>query len=266
MSGAGPHFQLELQDLLDNRLAEPQRSAVVAHVAGCAQCRSELDALKTARDGVRALPNEAAPHDLRARVLAALDAVDRERSAPPSRARASRRARIAVSGVILAAAAILFFFVRRPSSYVEPATIAADFVEYETGALDLEIRASLPAAVEGYFRRRGIAFPTRVFDLGMMGFHVVGGAILGAPARGRALFVYRGPDNVEIVCQMYVGSVASLPPASEVREHNGITFHVYRDGNLTIVFWQEGDVICVLTSDAKPETVIDLAFAKAVKI
>lgn len=33
-----------------------------------------------------------------------------------------------------------------------------------------------------------------------------------------------------------------------------------------LVFWQEGDVICVLASDARPEDVIALAFAKAVRV
>jgi hypothetical protein len=32
------------------------------------------------------------------------------------------------------------------------------------------------------------------------------------------------------------------------------------------VFWQEGDVVCVLSSDAPSEAVIQLAFAKAVKV
>jgi hypothetical protein len=33
-----------------------------------------------------------------------------------------------------------------------------------------------------------------------------------------------------------------------------------------MVFWQEGDVICVLTSDLGSEEVIQLAFAKAIKV
>jgi hypothetical protein len=32
------------------------------------------------------------------------------------------------------------------------------------------------------------------------------------------------------------------------RENNGIRFRVYRDGNHTLVFWDEGAVICVLVS------------------
>jgi hypothetical protein len=64
---------------------------------------------------------------------------------------------------------------------------------------------------------------------------------------------------------MYEGRFAELPPADEVRRHDGMTFQVYRAGRLTLVFWQEGDMVCVLASDAESEEVIQLAYAKAVK-
>jgi hypothetical protein len=41
---------------------------------------------------------------------------------------------------------------------------------------------------------------------------------------------------------------------------------VYERDGRTMVFWEEGDVVCVLTSDAPAQAVIDLSFAKAVKI
>ncbi len=265
MSDVNVHVDLELQDLLDDRLPEPRRAAVAAHVAACPQCRGEFEALKFARDAMRALPNESTPGDLRTRVFSGLDAADRERQPRPRALPSRMTRRVAVAG-LLATAAIVFFVVRRTPASVEPRQIADDFVAYRDGNLALEVRTAEPVAVEAYFRSREIAFPTRVFDLGMMGYQVVGGAVHEPGQRPRALFVYRGTDDAELVCQMYIGDVSNLPPAPEVREHGGIAFHVYRAGNLTMVFWQEGDVICVLTSDARPETVIDLAFAKAIKV
>jgi len=271
MSDVNGHVDLELQDLLDDRLAEPRRTAVAQHAAACARCRAELEALKGARDAMRGLPNESAPADVRARVIAGLDAIDkgarREQAATRHRPRAARKV---AGALILAAAAVALFFVKRPPPSAElpltPSEIAADFSAYATGGLALDVRTTEPAAVEAYFRQRGIGFPTRVFDLGMMGYSVVGGTVRGAQARARALFVYRGSDGSELACQMYVGRVSQLPPATEVRQHNGIEFHIYRAGSVTLVYWQEGDVICVLASDARPESVIDLAMAKAVKV
>ena len=37
-------------------------------------------------------------------------------------------------------------------------------------------------------------------------------------------------------------------------------------GALTLVLWQEGGVVCVLATDAESEAVIQLAYAKAVKV
>ena len=51
-----------------------------------------------------------------------------------------------------------------------------------------------------------------------------------------------------------------------LRENKGIRFYIYRVNGLTAAFWQEGAVTCVLTSDIASEEVIQLAFAKAVKV
>ena len=66
-----------------------------------------------------------------------------------------------------------------------------------------------------------------------------------------------------MLCEMFAGKMTDLPATTEVREHNGIRFQLYHTDNLTAVFWPEGAVICVLISDAPPEQVTQLAFAKA---
>jgi hypothetical protein len=63
---------------------------------------------------------------------------------------------------------------------------------------------------------------------------------------------------------MFEGSARDLPPGADMRRHGGISFFVYRRDTRTLVFWPEGEVLCVLTSDADAEEVIALAFAKAV--
>jgi hypothetical protein len=76
----------------------------------------------------------------------------------------------------------------------------------------------------------------------------------------------RSGNLVDVVAGVYEGRLAELPRPDAVREHNGITFHVYPAGGLTLVFWHEGAVVCVLASDAESEAVIQLAYAKAVKV
>jgi hypothetical protein len=144
--------------------------------------------------------------------------------------------------------------------------VASDFTAYSSGALDLDLRSSDGEAVESLFAAGGIEFRTRVFDLGMMQYQLAGGRIHRLRNRPSALFAYRGPEGRDLVCQMYEGQLGELPRPDEVRVHDGITLQVYRAGRLTLVFWQEGAVVCVLASDAEFEAVIQLAYAKAVKV
>jgi hypothetical protein len=65
---------------------------------------------------------------------------------------------------------------------------------------------------------------------------------------------------------MYEGSVSDLPDPIERRTNDSIDFYLHREGELTLVFWQEGGVVCVLVGDGDPEAVLGLAFAKAVRV
>lgn len=146
------------------------------------------------------------------------------------------------------------------------AAVAADFGRVQDGSLPLGHEDAGPAQLESHFAQQGIEFETRVFDLAMMDYHLAGGGVQDLEGRPSALFAYRGPDGVLMVCRMYLGNVEELPAPSRTLEHDGITFHVYERDGRTLVFWEEGDVVCVLTSDAPAQAVIDLSFAKAVKV
>ena len=62
---------------------------------------------------------------------------------------------------------------------------------------------------------------------------------------------------------MFEGRLADLPPPADVREQNGFPFQFYTRGVITVVFWQEGDLLCVLASELPAAEVIALAQAKA---
>jgi len=255
------HLGATLQDFLDERLDPARAAEVRTHLAGCAQCRNELESLRWVRDvALKQLPVEDVPPALAARVAAALDAADKQ----PVRRRWGRRA---AAGALLAVAAVVLLLLVTPSGTGDtfPAAVARDFTAYRDGTLPLTLRTSDGAAIERLFVAGGLRFASRVFDLGMMQYQLVGGRVHRVRGSPSALFVYRGPDGRDLVCQMYEGRLADLPRSDDVREHNGVTFRVYRAGTVTLVFWREGAVICVLASDADAEAVIQLAYAKAVK-
>jgi anti-sigma factor RsiW len=268
MTDAANHLGLTLQEFLDDRLDAARQAEVRAHLRDCAQCRRELEALRWVRDtALKRLPAEAVPPTLASRVASALDEADRQAQPAARSTIAPRWRKWAGPGIaaLLAAAAVVLLVLYLSRTDL-PNAVARDFAEYSSGKLALDLRSSSGEAVESLFAARGIDFRTRVFDLGMMQYELVGGRIHRLGNHVSALFTYRGPEGRELVCQMYEGRLASLPQPDDVHNHNGIKFQVYRVGKLTLVFWQEGAVVCVLASDAESESVIQLAYAKAVKV
>ena len=101
-------------------------------------------------------------------------------------------------------------------------------------------------------------------DYGLLGarVHRLGG-------RSSALFICRSSSGRLSICQMIQGSLKELPRQgrSRLRRNEGIEFVVYsQPGGLTLVYWQEGDLLCGMTSDVDSEETIRLAFSKAVKV
>ena len=62
---------------------------------------------------------------------------------------------------------------------------------------------------------------------------------------------------------MYEGRLAELPAADETHREKGFDFHVYTREGVTLVFWQEGELVCVLAADLPAAEVLALAVAKA---
>jgi anti-sigma factor RsiW len=262
----GQHPREALQDLLDGRLDGQARGDVVAHIASCSACASELEILRWTRStAATAFAAGPVPESLERSIQAALD-----REEHPSRPKRDswltriRRPALAFAVLTLVVLAVGIVLMSRRGDV--PARVASDYAAYRTGAIDLDLKTADVVELERFFAQKGIAFQTRVLDLGMMAHRLVGGRVHRIRSLQSVLFVYAGPAGQVLVCQMYKGSVADLPAAEKIRQHGGIEFHAYvRDGT-TLVFWQEGAVVCVLAGDGATEEVLKLAFAKAMKV
>lgn len=262
-----------LQDALDGRLDAEARAALDAHLATCAQCRRELDALGWTKAQLAAASRvQDVPEDLDAQIRRALDVEDRAARSQGSTGGGTDRRAPRVSrwiGWAAAAAAIvvvIWIGGRRIVGETPPEEASAMFRAFVTGSLPLGIETADPKALEAQLNTAGLGFQARVFDFGMMNYRLAGGGVHRLAGRRSALFAYRGPDARALVCQMYEGSVQDLPAPTQRRVNDGIEFSVYREGELTIVFWQEGQIVCVLVADGDPEAAVKLAFAKAVRI
>jgi len=256
MNDVRNHLDVEIQDLLDGRLNAAELRRVELHLADCERCRAVRDALGRVRRSVRGLPPAAGLDVLKREIVERLEG-------EPPRIRRLRRFGVAA---LLAAAAILAVVLLLASRRKDlPAAAASDFDQYTSRAFSLELATGHPELLEGYFSQRGVKFPTRVFDLSMMGYRLIGGRVHRLAGRTSALFVYRGPNDRTLLCEMFEGLASELPAGAERRVHNGIPFFLYRRSGRTEVFWPEGRILCVLVSDMNAEEVVQLAFAKAVK-
>ena len=262
-----------LQDALDGRLDAEALAALDEHLATCAQCRRELDALRWTKAQLAASRTVLdVPDDVTARLRRALDDEDRgtrsRGSSPASVDRQAPRVWRWIAGAAAAAAIIAVIWIggRRIVGETPPAEAAAAFRGFVSGEIPLSIETPDPKSLEIQLNAAGLGFQSRVFDFGMMNYRLTGGGVHRLAGRRSAAFVYRGPDSRALVCQMYEGSVRDLPSPAQRRTNEGIEFSVYREGDLTIVFWQEGPIVCVLVADGDPEAAVKLAFAKAVKV
>ena len=286
------HPTAELHDLADGRLERDARVRVEGHVRECAGCRRNWEAIIAVKQAVARLPQVAMPLGFDATIAAALDAAESsEKSAtalgvgdPPGQTTANTAAEgirsvrlvnaasatsrsswarwvtpVGVAATIILVAT-LFWWTRSANL---PRGAAAAVADYTAGQLEMASVESDAARLNRYFAER-VSFPVRVFDLGMMGYTLVGGRVHTVGSHESALWVYRGSSG-SLICQMYTGSTTELPAAPETRTANGFTFLVYHEGGGTQVFWQEGTVVCVLASTLPSEDVIQLAIAKAMK-
>ena len=259
------HFKDELQDWLDGRLDAPTCDLVEQHVETCAECRREYEAMAWTKQSVaKHFPAAAAPAALRTSILQAIhnDTVPADaETAQPSFWRRQGRPILAAAALLMIVALLAFLWSNRRADVL--AEVAQDFKAYQAQELALELNTADVKKMESYFAAHGVAFNTRVFDLGMMQYQLVGGRVQKPGRAPRAMFVYQGPTKQKLVCQMFAGRVSDLPKGATLRENKGLTFHTYQRDGLTAVFWPEGTVICVLVSDLEPEQVVQLAFAKA---
>jgi len=253
------HPDLELQDLVDGRIDAAGRQRLQAHLDTCDCCRAELELLRRARHFARQLPRVDAPPELVQAIAADLA---RAKRAERERTQKSEQRRWFVYGI--AAAAILLIVAYIGERADVPASAIREAAASTGAASTLEFATSDPANLERLFADR-LPFRTRVFDLTMMKYQLAGGRTGQIASHPAAIYTYAGSDGQQLTCAMYVGTLEELPEPDARRDHNGISFLIFKRSAATAVFWVEGNLVCVAVSDMPTDDVVALAFAKAIK-
>lgn len=266
---AAIHPDEQLVDFIDGRLDTAAHDAVGAHLETCAECRAIHRELVAGRDMAATLRADAPlPADLLASIARQLDAEPpvaspAAPSVPARQVSVSPAWRVALGALAAAALVALYLQIGAVEPGLDlPAQAARDVAAVGSRTLPLTSTTSDAAALERYFAETP-GPRVRVIDLAMMQILLEGGVRHTLGGRPSALYAYRTPSGARLVCQMYEGRLTDLPPPADVRESNGFRFHVYTRDGITLVFWQEGELVCVLASELPAEEVIALAQAKA---
>ena len=250
------HYSDESQLLLDGRLDDATKAVVEAHLTACTLCFDEYTRLQSVRRTLRVLPRSGPPAQLWSQVQRVLDA---------EQAALRIRRGWQVAAALLVGLLIVWLSFNRPRTPDVMNDVVAAAVNIATPTLPLTLVTGDPAALEQHFRDSGLSFRTRVLDLRMMRYELLGGRRHQVDGHPSALFVYRGPAGEQVICQMFVGEILRFAAGAAVRQSGGMKFYIQRRGNITAVFWSEANVVCVLASTADSDSVIALAMAKAMK-
>jgi len=255
----------EIQDALDARLSLQRQAELDAHFSGCAECRATWNALAWAKEQASQATGLEPPEGLAGRISHALDEEDARIAAagtPRSRRLGIRPLWIAAG---LAAALLVALVLTRRMEVEIPGSVTSDYLAFRSGTLALDLRTADARVLEAHFARSGLPFRARVLDLEMMKYRLVGGKVHRVGGRPSALMVYQRDDGHVLLCQMYLGSLSELPAGGQPHEHDGIPFLAYQREGLTLAFWPEADVLCVLTGEGGTAVILPLAFGKAMK-
>ena len=236
---------------VDGLLAPEEEALMGAHVSGCPACTRLIEGARRfaqslhARNLVRPTPPE-----VRARVLASLDAQDRALgwSAQLRQwwARPLYRAALAgVLGVLVIAVAlpiVLRFGAQRRDGVLNE--VLANYRAAQTQVIKLQVQTDKPKVLELYFAQKGIQLPTRtVIDLRALGFKLVGGSVVPLGSATSAMMLYQG-ERGWLLCHRFRAADLQLPPDGEVVDKD--TY--YTVGDLSVCAYRDGDAVCLMAS------------------
>ena len=212
---------------LDGELDPRSSLELEAHLRDCAACRVELDDLRTLQESVRTRLTRFAPSPaLEARLARAL----REPRRP-------RRVWLAGAGATLAAAVLVFFFLRLGSG--SDRRLGDEIVDAHTRSLLVDhvtdVQSSDQHTVKPWFNGK-VPFGVPVSDLAAAGFPLAGGRLDYVGGREVAALVYRRRNHV---VNAFVWPESADVAPTELAERGYAILHFARGG---LAWWLVSDV------------------------
>lgn len=144
-----------------------------------------------------------------------------------------------------------------------PAVVAADYMDVAGGLVHPAHHTSDPDALSAALAQELAGSPVTVPDLTRAGYRLDGGRVHAVGDRPGVLAIYHSDRRDLLIYHGWRGSTDALPPADDTREYPDRTYVVYQKSSTTLVFWQDGDVVRVLTAGLPTEHVVKAALSLA---
>ncbi|MCI0417691.1 MAG: zf-HC2 domain-containing protein [Acidobacteria bacterium] len=261
------HLKHQIPEFLENRLDPARHRAMEIHLEDCESCHREVETWRWIQQNC-ARHFETPPES---RVISADCPATKRKKWPDSPSGTNTPRLLSQQWVpllcglllVVTVAATLRHFLPVPNL---PSEVAEDYRKIREGKLSLERYEQDAKELDRFFSMRGVPFDTKVADLRDLHYRLVGGRVHQLINRRSVLYVYQGRSGELLLCEMFVADTAALPSGGLLREGQKKKFLIYRAKLLNLVFWQDGNMMCVLASNIDSEQLLQAAELEANKI
>ena len=225
----------------DDELETGERREVREHISGCEECRRALADEIAMKAEVKKLGSVRAPAELRNRIMAALDEVDRQ-SQSQSRVRSIRRP-LAWTAIGAMAACLIAVIVLHAQQAANPAFDAAiqSFVQSEQSFASNVPSKSADELAVTYIDRFGVPM---AWDFSSIGLEVAGGR-MDQSSDGRTIgySLYKGSRG-SLLAVVYRNDLFNFPAGGEMVK--GI--HIYHYRGYSVAATNRYSVFCIMVT------------------
>lgn len=181
--------------------------------------------------------------------------------APETRPLASARPFLVVAAIgAIAIGGLVWSLLQDPGI---PAMVAEDYMQVAGGIVGPVHRTAGADALSALLAQELPGSSVAVPDLTGAGFRLDGGRVHPVGDRPGVLAIYHDDRRDLLVYHGWRGSTGALPPADDTREYTNRTYLVYQKSSTTLVFWQDGNTVRVLTAGLPTEHVVKVALSLA---
>jgi anti-sigma factor (TIGR02949 family) len=246
-------FAARLQAFVDGELEVDTMTAAQAHVSSCPECHGRADGERRFRALLRQQPQEVAPPELRARLLAV---------ARRERRRAALRVWLGVPALATAAVLMAALLMTRvmppgPSAPRLVDTLVDKHLAYAQIESPAEFTSSEPGEVAAWLRDR-IRMRVPVPDYSHAGIRLVGARIAEADEQKLAYLLYEKGHMLMSVFMLPDATGARTLPGKAV-SYRGHEYLTRERKSLRTVSWRDGQAVFSLVSMLDYDALLECA-------